>query len=248
VELSWSTFLLEILNFLVLVWILKAFLYRPVQEVIARRRAEVERTLHDATAAREQATALQQQYEGRLGDWERERARAREALDREIAETRARRLKELHEALAAEREKARVLEERHARDLARQSEEAALGLAARFAARLLERVAGPEVEGRLIDVFLEDLAALPPERVRELRAALADGAGEPTVITAHALPAEQRARLEAALAKLTGAPTAVRWREDPALVAGVRVVAGAWALHADLRDELKAFADAAHVR
>jgi F-type H+-transporting ATPase subunit b len=248
VELSWSTFLLEVLNFLVLVWILKAFLYRPVQAVLAQRRAAVEKTLHDAAAAREQAAALQQQYEGRLAEWERERAKAREALDREIAEMRTRLVKELHEALAQEREKSRVLDERRARDATRQSEEAALGLAARFAARLLARVAGPEVERRLIDVFLEDLAALPAERVREVRAALAGDAAEPTVITAHPMPAEQRARLEAALATLTGAAPTVRYREDPALVAGVRVVAGAWALHADVQDELKAFADATHAR
>jgi len=47
-ELSWSTFLLEIINFLVLVWILKHFLYKPVLDVIARRRSGIEKTLADA--------------------------------------------------------------------------------------------------------------------------------------------------------------------------------------------------------
>ena len=41
-ELSWSTFFLEIINFLVLVWILKRFLYKPVMDVIARRREGIE--------------------------------------------------------------------------------------------------------------------------------------------------------------------------------------------------------------
>jgi F-type H+-transporting ATPase subunit b len=36
VELNWTTFVLEILNFLVLVWLLKHFFYQPVKGVIAR--------------------------------------------------------------------------------------------------------------------------------------------------------------------------------------------------------------------
>ena len=38
-ELDWTTFILEIINFLVLVWILHRFLYQPVMNVIAQRRA-----------------------------------------------------------------------------------------------------------------------------------------------------------------------------------------------------------------
>ena len=56
-ELSWSTFALEIVNFLVLVWILKHFLYKPVMDVIARRRADIESTLADAKTAQDEADA-----------------------------------------------------------------------------------------------------------------------------------------------------------------------------------------------
>ena len=49
-EMDWSTFILEIINFLILVWILKRFLYRPILEVIARRREGVEKTLSEARA------------------------------------------------------------------------------------------------------------------------------------------------------------------------------------------------------
>ena len=36
-QLDWTTFILEIVNFLVLLWILKRFFFRPVREAIARR-------------------------------------------------------------------------------------------------------------------------------------------------------------------------------------------------------------------
>ena len=40
-ELNWTTLILEIVNFLILVWILKHFLYRPVLRVIEERRAGI---------------------------------------------------------------------------------------------------------------------------------------------------------------------------------------------------------------
>ena len=51
-ELSWPTFFLEIINFLVLVWILKRFLYKPVLEAIAHRKAVIDKTLVDAKRQR----------------------------------------------------------------------------------------------------------------------------------------------------------------------------------------------------
>ena len=36
-EINWTTFVLEIVNFLILVWLLKHFFYRPVLAVVARR-------------------------------------------------------------------------------------------------------------------------------------------------------------------------------------------------------------------
>ena len=65
-ELSWSTFVLEIINFLVLVWILKRFLYKPVMDVIARRREEIEKTRAEAAQLQTDAQNLQQQYEERV--------------------------------------------------------------------------------------------------------------------------------------------------------------------------------------
>ena len=54
-ELTWTTFLLEVINFLVLVWLLKRLFYAPVMRAIAARRAAVEKTLADAEATKREA-------------------------------------------------------------------------------------------------------------------------------------------------------------------------------------------------
>ena len=44
-EFGWSTFLLEIINFLVLVWLLHRFFYRPVLDIVAERQRQIESSL-----------------------------------------------------------------------------------------------------------------------------------------------------------------------------------------------------------
>lgn len=103
-ELNWSTFVLEIANFLVLVWILQRFLYRPVLAVIERRRTAIAKTLSEAEALQTRAAAVREQYERRLADWEQERAAARQTAQQEVDAERARRLQALQVTLEQERE------------------------------------------------------------------------------------------------------------------------------------------------
>ena len=163
-ELSWSTFLLEIVNFLVLVWILKRFLYKPVVDVIARRREKIEQTLEAAEEKRRTSEALRAQYENRLADWEQEKEAARTEFQRDIEQERVSRLEALATELEAERRKREVVAERERRESERRLENQALALAAGFAARLLTRVAGPELERRLVEVLQEDLPRLSENR------------------------------------------------------------------------------------
>ncbi|HEY9147832.1 MAG TPA: hypothetical protein VIQ22_02385, partial [Gammaproteobacteria bacterium] len=108
-ELNWTTFVLEILNFLVLIWLLKHFLYRPVKGVIARRQEGIEQQLQQADEKQRQAEVLREQYKNRLVDWEGEREVARQQLQREIDEQRQQQMAALKREVEAEQERRRVL-------------------------------------------------------------------------------------------------------------------------------------------
>jgi F-type H+-transporting ATPase subunit b len=245
-ELNWSTFVLEIINFLVLVWILKRFFYKPVLEVIARRRAGIEQTLAEARQLRTDAEALQNQYPQRLADWEQERQRAREQLADEIEAERTRRLATLQSQLEQEQEKARVAEARRQADAVHKAEETALMQAAGFASRLLGQLAGPELEQRLLDLMLEQLSRLSDERIAALRNNCGRAAETITVSSAWPLSETQREQLRQALAATMGSSLPLRFEQDSALLAGLRISIGAWQLSANLQDELKSLAEFAH--
>jgi F-type H+-transporting ATPase subunit b len=242
-ELSWSTFLLEIINFLVLAWILKRFLYRPVLDVIARRRAGIAKTLSDAEARHDEAQVLREQYEQRLTRWEDERRQGRAELQHEIEEERARRMEELQDLLVTERKKAQVIEQRELAEALRRNEATALAHGARFASRLLGYASGPELEARLLELLLDEIGTLSTERLEALRRGIGEPASDVVIATAFPLADVQRARLIEALTTALAMEVSPRYEEDSELLAGLSVSIGSWTLGANLRDELKGFAE-----
>jgi len=246
VELSWSTFLLELINFLVLVWILKRFLYKPVLDIINKRRADIERELADAQDMNEQAKALRTQYQQRLSDWEQEQRQKRDNMEQEIDRLRTQKLTELDGELKNARQKNSVIEERRTRELAVKAEELALTQAASFAGNLLREAAGPDLEARLVELTLKQAAAMSDERIASLRAMWTQPPDEITIASAFPLNKQQQQSLAQVLKDLTGLQVPVQFRQQSELMAGVLITVGHWVLHLNLRDELKSFADFNH--
>jgi len=245
VEFNWVTFALEIANFLILVWILKRFLYQPVLQTIARRKAAIDQTLTDAKAKISSAEQLERQYRDRLGEWEKEKQGLRTQVDEEIVATRARKMAALEDALEQEREKRHLLDQRQMDEWRSRTEDEALAQGAQFSAKLLSRLAGPELEARLVAIALEDVKHLSEANLQALRAACRDGSAVMSVTSAFPLAEPHRRALVQGLNEVTEAQISAKFAEDPHLLAGLRVRIGSWVLHANIQDELKFFSDVA---
>jgi F-type H+-transporting ATPase subunit b len=239
VQLSWPTFVLEIVNFLVLVWILKRFLYKPVLQAIAQRKASIDKTLSDAKARQADAQALEQQYKNRLGDWEQEKETLRAGVLEEINALRATRMQALEQSLAQEREKARVLDERRLNELADQAQQNSVRKGVQFTARLFERLAGPELEATLVGVILEDLSLLPDDQLEAIRTACRTTEPKIKVISAFPLPPPQRNVITKKLQEVAQNCSPIEFSENNRLLSGLRVTIGPWVLRANLEDELE---------
>lgn len=244
-QLDWTTFLLEIANFLVLVLILRRFLYDPVRAAIIRRQERIEALLGEARAAEAKAEELKSRYENRLKEWGAEREKLRAQLVAELDAERAHRRESLDAELEQERERQRVLDASREQETTKAIEERALDEASRFAARLLERLASPALEERLLDLFLDDLSTLSEDVRRSLRDGVAARAAKIVVTTAHPLSPGRRAALAAAMHGLAGDGAPIDFAENASLLAGLCVVLGPWVLRANLRDELGFFVEGA---
>ena len=237
------TFVLELINFLVLIWILNRFLYRPVMNVIAQRKAAIQKTLSDAEVTRNAAQALQIQYENRLTEWEQEREKARAQLHEEVNSERTRLLQDLRNDLMREREKAAAVDQRRMKDFMQQAETTAIVQGRTFASRLLSRVAQPELERRIVDMVMQDLPHLPDSQMQNIRADPATAALSINITSAYPLDKAQREALCQSCRALIGREVTCEFLEDRNLIAGVRISVGSWVLRANVEDELSFFAE-----
>lgn len=246
-ELDWSTFLLEVINFLILVWVLKRFLYQPVLKVIEQRRQKIATELAQAAQDQQAAQSLKDQYEARMAELETQRQASLDALEQQMAQERNQRLQALDADLEQQRVKHQARDQQQRSQWRTQAEAEALQLGGIFAARLLQALACPELDQRLQQMFLEQLAGLADAAVGELRQGWQDGAGQIEVVSAAPLAEEQQQRLRQALEQKLG-PGNGQWQytHDDRLIAGLRVSVGGWVLGANLQDELRFFAEAAH--
>lgn len=242
-EFDWTTFVLEAINFLVLVWILKRFFYRPVLGVLDARQQRVRAETTRAQQLQQDAESLKRQYEARLADWDKERQQARQLLEQELTRMRSASLENIARSLADEETKARArdaaLTASREAELVRQ----AAGEAYSDAAAMLRRLASPELTASIVRIFLEDVAALPPAGQAALRKAGQALGGDMTVEVAAAHPLDEQilAEIARALSLAAGQSLEVVFRLAPELIAGVRVAVGECLLHANLAEELTFF-------
>lgn len=231
-EIDWLTTAAQLVNFFVLVWLLRRFLFRPVSQAIETRRAELADALAEAAArersAEETRAALETEREALAAS-----AAERLATAEAEAERHAARLRATAEAAAdrARADLAAALEdERRSARAVLQAEAGRAGI--EIARRVLADLADETLEGLLVRRLADRLAA-------EAALTLPTG-GDPvdaTLTTRWARTGDEAAlaeRLNAELSRVLGRPTALRLRSEPdAAVGAVLEVAGlhaAWTL------------------
>ncbi|PSJ18744.1 F0F1 ATP synthase subunit delta [Nitrosomonas supralitoralis] len=240
-DLDWTTFVLEIINFLILVWILKRFLYQPILGVIARRRADIDKSLSDALQIRNEANELKSKNEQYLAEWEAKKEAAQAQLNTELASIRESKLAELEIRVNEEAERRRVLAERNRHEFERSMEEKGIAQGVAFTSKLLSRLASPELENRLYIVLMEDLQGLSQHDKHEIAVAAEEPGLQIKIQSTFPLDTSKRGELTRSLHEVAGKALPVVFNTNPELISGFQIDIGAWILHANLRDELKSF-------
>lgn len=243
---DWTTFVFEIINFLVLLAILERFVFRPLRRgITARRAAQAQR--EQATAqALEEATQQRAAYEQRFREIDRLRQEAmREAAEQAAAE-RARVLAQAREDAAAERARAQSTLAAERQAALTRMRELAVARSTDIAGHLLAQIAPGAVEHALWAQMHQTIE----HRAGDIAAAWQAGSGrgapaQVEVTCAHAPGEDEIARLGQALAAVFGTAPRLRVREDAALVAGLVLCVGHLVLDMSVAGQLDAIRDRA---
>ena len=241
-ELDPLSIALEILNFLVLLWLLKRFLYKPVRAAIAQRQLTLEQGLKDAQLRELQAAAKEREYARLQEDWQAEQARQQAQLQQQLANERDIALEKIRTAAAAEQKRLETLQAQECDQREQSLQKQAVQSALQLTTRLLQRVASESLDRLLLNMLREDLAHLEDEERAALQDSLRNQQGVIIAACAHPLDAGVEEELQTALSDTLGQPVTLETQLEPALLSGVRLNIGARVLHANLADELAFFA------
>lgn len=221
-HLDWWTIGLQTVNFAILVWLLRRFLYQPVLRMIDARKADIQRQYDEVKAAEDKAKAQLADIEAQRAAIEAERTAALKeaaAQAQEIATARRKEAERDAQALLDGARKTLASEREHALEETRRL---ALDLGAEFAQRLLAQV---PIELR-VEAWIERIEryidALPKAERDALTKQLAADHSL-AVVTATPLPAATADAWRDRLRCRLGKTIAVAFEVDPQLIAGAEL-------------------------
>lgn len=232
------TLALQAINFVVLVFLLQRFLYRPVMRAIDARKTRTEEALSEATAAKVSAD------EARAG-LAAERAEVHASRDTLLAEGRAQIAAERERDLEAARREAAAIHAAARQKLADEANELrsevrrhAVELALNLSSAILRDSASPAVAEALVDQATDRLAELPPSELERLRAQIEAGSVL-EIVTAPRLPQTAEAHVRERIAQRLGAEPHVEFSSDEHLIAGAELRLPSTVIALSWRDALE---------
>lgn len=235
-SIDWVTVLAQLANFLLLVWLLKRFLFQPILKGIDAREAEIARRMDAADQARAQALAAEQRYlqqhQHSVSEQEARVAQALQASQQErdqlIADTRAQLEQE-------QQDWHRHLQQERKEFLLHLRQSSTLTILA-LVRKVLHELADETLEAAILRHAGRQLAPLAPE--------LASAVGqtkEAVVSTRHTLDQALQVQLQAEFADLLPG-VLLRFEVDEQQAPGLVIEAGgarvAWTIDSYL-DELE---------
>ena len=220
-QVDWFTVIAQVVNFLVLVLLLKRFLYGPIIEAMERREQLIAERLHSADAKAAEAEAVTQGYQVQIRELEdrkeailddarqqvhTQRVQEMEQLRLEIAETRTR----WHEEVESEKNA-----------FLREARKGIGSQACDIAQKVLQELASAELEKELITLFLKRLQSLDGEERAALAAALLEQQGAIEVATSFVIDSVLQQSIKQSLSELAGSAIETRFTRSDDLVCGI---------------------------
>jgi F-type H+-transporting ATPase subunit b len=221
--IDWFTVGAQALNFLILIWLMKRFLYKPILNAIDGREKRIAKELADADAKKAEAKKERDEFQHKNEEFNQQRAAL---LTKATDEANAERKRLVDEAHKAADDLSRKREETLRNDVKNLNQAITRRTQAEvfsIARKALTDLATTSLEERMGEVFTR--------RVREMDAQAKSGLGqalktasEPALVrSAFDLPPDQRAAIQNAINETFSADIHLRFETAPDLVSGIEL-------------------------
>jgi F-type H+-transporting ATPase subunit b len=221
--IDWFTVGAQALNFLILVWLMKRFLYKPILYAIDEREKRIATELANADRKKAEAQKESDEFKHKSEEFDQQRAAL---LSKATDEAKAERQRLLDEA----RKAAAVLSSKRQETLRNEEHNLYQAISRRtqqevfaIARKALTDLATTSLEERLSEVFTRRLREMDDQAKAGLAKALKTASDPALVRSAFDLPAEQRAAIQNALNETFSAEIHVQFATAPDVISGIEL-------------------------
>lgn len=239
--INWFTVGAQLVNFAVLVWLMKRFLYQPVLRAMDAREKKIADQASDMGRQQTALHVAQQELNASKDAFDKERSALLATATADATGQRERIVSDAHQQADALRIKQQAAAQQDAAALSDQMRQLATTEIFGIARKTLKDLASSDLEERIGEVFTRRLRQLAPAAKETLAAALKRPDANATVRSYFDLPAGVRATLQNALNETFGADIPLQFATAPATVCGIELSVGGQKLAWNIDEYLRVF-------
>jgi F-type H+-transporting ATPase subunit b len=221
--IDWFTVGAQALNFLILVWLMKRFLYKPILHAIDEREKRIATELANADAKKAEAEKERDDFQHKNAEFDQQRAALMTKATAEAQAESQRLIEEARKAAVAltskQQETLRGEEHNLHQAIVRRTQQEVFSITR----KTLSDLATTSLEERLGEVFNRRLREMNGDQKKGLAAALKTAPDPAIVRSTFDLPAEQRAAIQNALNETFSAEIRLQFETAPDLIGGIEL-------------------------
>lgn len=221
--IDWFTVIAELVNFLILVWLLKRFLYEPVLKAIDEREKKIASELQHAADVEKEAESRLIELQRKNEAFDNAHAQMIKDAEQEAVEEKRTLLNEAHREYDALRMRLQETLKHEETSLESRVTGRISAEVFSIARKVLQDLSGSSLEAQIADVFCQRLRESDPEDVAAMKDAVSRKSLNPLVRSTFPLSSSLQERIQAVVRDVFSIDTQLRFEEGYDMVGGIEL-------------------------
>jgi F-type H+-transporting ATPase subunit b len=229
-KVDWFTVIAQVINFLLLVWLLKRFLYKPILNAIDKRENKIKSQLQDAETKKIEAKREQEEFKQKNDDFDE---RKKGLMEKAVEESKTAGEKLLEEVRKAAndldiklKKSAQETLKNTNKEIAQQTQREVFAISR----KVLMDLSGVSLEEQSVAVFINKLSELNEAEKKQFLSSFKSNSNEVLIKSAFELPNKQQDEIKKAIDEILEAKGKYEFKVNAEVINGIELTANGYKL------------------
>lgn len=236
-EIDWLTVIAQIVNFLVLVWLLKRFLYKPIIDAMDRRQKSIADNINDAKDREHSAQLAMQDYKSKIDALDQDKAKLLQEAEAAAQEKRLKLLEEARKDVQQQKDSWQKDLQQEQKNYLQDLSKTTVKAIQDTGRRVFSDLSDTSLEAQIITVFLKRLHDLDEDLLKNLK----DSTGDIHVVSAFELKAAMKQKITLAIHEIINDSANINYKVSSDLLCGISLDTGGYQVGWNIDEYLKNF-------